>query len=199
MAYAKGGRTQYPFAGEGTAIDSANDEVSLDGLPTDKAKRAITDWLREKGLGRAEVQYKIRDWLFSRQRYWGEPFPILHDPDGLILGLAASELPVELPEITDFSPRSTDPGDTSPPQPHLARAPESWRYVDRDGRRFGRELNTMPQWAGSCWYYLRFIDPGNEQRLVNEKAERYWMGSKGVDLYVGGAEQIGRASCRERV
>ena len=188
LAYAEGGRTHYPFAGAGTAIDSANDQVSLNGLPTDKAKRAITDWLRKKGLGRAEVQYKLRDWLFSRQRYWGEPFPILHDPDGRTIGLGVSELPVELPEITDFSPQSTDPGDMSPPRPPLARAPESWRYVERDGRRFRRELNTMPQWAGSCWYYLRFIDPGNQQRLVNEQAERYWMGDKGVDLYVGGAE-----------
>jgi leucyl-tRNA synthetase len=175
------------FEGEGAAVDSANGEVSLDGLPTAQAKSRITAWLESRGLGRREVQYKLRDWLFSRQRYWGEPFPVLHGPGGEIAEVDETDLPVELPEMDDFSPQtSDDPG--AAPRPPLARAPESWRIVTRGGTRFERELNTMPQWAGSCWYYLRFIDPGNDERLVGREAERYWMGERGVDLYVGGVE-----------
>ncbi len=184
------------FEGEGTCVNSANDEVSLNSLTTAEAKHAITQWLDMKGLGKTQVQYKLRDWLFSRQRYWGEPFPILHGPDGEIVALDEAELPVELPEMEDFAPcASEDPNE--PVQTPLSRAPDSWKAVDRDGKRYTRELNTMPQWAGSCWYYLRFIDPANSERFVGREAEQYWMVSDkkdghphagGVDLYVGGAE-----------
>jgi len=208
------------FVGVGDACNSANEEVSLDGRPTDEAKRVVTEWLERKGLGRRDVQYKLRDWVFSRQRYWGEPFPILHELDeggdrtGRIVGVPEEELPVELPEMDDFSPEASEDPD-QPPRPPLGRAPEAWRIVEREGVRYERELNTMPQWAGSCWYYLRFIDPGNDERFVDAEKERYWMtpggagGSgrpggggassrpggrwldpspQGVDLYVGGVE-----------
>ncbi|MHC5002092.1 MAG: leucine--tRNA ligase [Planctomycetota bacterium] len=187
LAVEADGRSEVPFAGEGTAVSSTNDEVSLDGADTPEAKRRIIAWLEGRGFGAARVQYKLRDWLFSRQRYWGEPFPILHDRDGRTIAVDESELPVTLPEMEDFTPEaSTDP-DTAP-RPPLSRAPESWRVVERDGKRYERELNTMPQWAGSCWYYLRFIDPGNDDTLVGHDAESYWMGEKGIDLYVGGVE-----------
>ena len=175
------------FGGHGVGVNSHNDQVSLDGLPTSEAKAAITAWLEAQGLGRHQVQYKLRDWLFSRQRYWGEPFPILHGEDGSIVGVAAKELPVELPPMEDFSPpRSDDPN--VPPEPSLSRAATSWLNVEQDGVRYRRELNTMPQWAGSCWYYLRFIDPHNNEAMVDPRKEQYWMGGGGVDLYVGGAE-----------
>ncbi len=176
-----------PFSGWGTSVNSANDEVSLDGLPSDEAKRIITEWLESTGRGCREVQYKLRDWLFSRQRYWGEPFPMLHAPDGRTVAVDESELPVVLPEMEDFTPEASDDPE-APPRPPLARAPESWRIVQRDGVRYERELNTMPQWAGSCWYYLRFIDPRNDEQLVGHDAERYWMAGGGVDFYVGGVE-----------
>ncbi|MHC4108376.1 MAG: class I tRNA ligase family protein, partial [Planctomycetota bacterium] len=188
LAYEEGGKRYYPFAGEGTSINSANDEVSISGLPSAEAIRTINRWLEAKGVGHAEVQYKLRDWLFSRQRYWGEPFPIVHAPDGHALALDESELPVELPEMADFTPEASDPQDMSPPRPPLARAPDDWKVIERGGMRCERELNTMPQWAGSCWYYLRFIDPHNHDRLVGAEAERYWMGDRGIDLYVGGVE-----------
>ncbi|MCE9590202.1 MAG: leucine--tRNA ligase [Planctomycetes bacterium] len=174
------------FCQEGVAVDSANESISLDGRPTAEAKALITRWLEENGLGRGMVQYKLRDWLFSRQRYWGEPFPVLHAPDGRVVALDESELPVRLPEMADFSPTASD-DPAAPPQPPLARAPDAWKYVTRSGTRYARELNTMPQWAGSCWYYLRFIDPKNGKRFVSAEAERYWM-KGGIDLYVGGAE-----------
>jgi leucyl-tRNA synthetase len=184
------------FTGNGVGVNSANAEVSLNGLPTDEAKATIIRWLVSKGLGRGTVQYKLRDWLFSRQRYWGEPFPILHGPDGEIRAVPESELPVELPAMEDFSPQASD-DPNAPPAPPLSRAPGSWKNVVIDGVVYTRELNTMPQWAGSCWYYLRFLDPHNSQRFVGTEAERYWMLSKrkngehhagGIDLYVGGAE-----------
>ncbi len=200
----------HAFTGDGVSMHSANAEVALDGLPTPQAKQRITDWLASKGLGRGRVQYKLRDWLFSRQRYWGEPFPILHELDdagrrtGRIVALDAGELPVTLPEMDDFSPIASD-DPAAPPRPPLAKAPAHWRVVERDGVRYERELNTMPQWAGSCWYYLRFADPRNDQSLVRPDAERYWMNPSGqsdrhpstsqinqapmgVDLYVGGVE-----------
>jgi len=130
------------------------------------------------------VNYKLRDWLFSRQRFWGEPFPILHEldtaghPTGAIRAVPEAELPVNLPHLTDFKP-----GDT--PDPPLSRAPADWLYVERDGSRYKRETNTMPQWAGSCWYYLRFLDPGNDARFLDPAIEQAWMP---VDLYIGGAE-----------
>jgi leucyl-tRNA synthetase len=117
------------------------------------------------------VSYKLRDWLFSRQRYWGEPFPILHGPDGRIRAVDEDELPVLLPEMEEFRP-VVDDDPKVPPRPSLARAPESWRIVEKDGVRWKRELNTMPQWAGSCWYYLRFIDP-ESARLAGAEKERY--------------------------
>ncbi len=212
QAYLTGaGAFNRAYTGVGRNVNSANDEISLDGQTTDEAKANITSWLHRKALGEPRTQYKLRDWLFSRQRYWGEPFPILHGPDGEIVALDESELPVELPEMADFAPEPSDDPD-APPRPPLARAPESWRFVERDGVKYERELNTMPQWAGSCWYYLRFCDPHNSERFVGEKAEHYWMASAmpgeeqeedepparrnwldpapsgGVDLYVGGVE-----------
>jgi len=175
------------YTAPGVNVNSANEQISLNGMDTDAAKKKITDWLHDEGSGRAHVQYKLRDWLFSRQRYWGEPFPILHGPDGQIRAVDESELPVELPEMEDFSPASSDDPE-APPAPPLSRAPGSWKHVEIDGETWTRELNTMPQWAGSCWYYLRFTDPHNEERFAGEQAESYWMQPGGVDLYVGGAE-----------
>ena len=186
------------YTGEGPAINSANDEVSLDGLGVAAAKARIIDWLVKHGAGEARVTYKLRDWLFSRQRYWGEPFPIVYDADGAPRAVPDSMLPVELPEIDDFAPRSYDPDDaSSEPETPLSRAKE-WVEVELDlgeGRRtYRRETNTMPQWAGSCWYEIRYTDPTNTERFVDPACERYWMGPVepgdvgGVDLYVGGVE-----------
>ena len=175
------------FTGTGFGMNSANEDVSLDDVETSKAKVLITEWLEGQALGEYAVQYKLRDWLFSRQRYWGEPFPILHGPDGSIRSVDEADLPVTLPEMEDFKPQSSD-DPNEPPRPPLGRAPESWRFVTIDGVRFERELNTMPQWAGSCWYYLRFIDPHNSEHFVDSGKERYWMSPNGVDLYVGGVE-----------
>jgi leucyl-tRNA synthetase len=188
------------FTGEGEAINSANDEVSLNGLGIDQAKIIITEWLQQKGFGYAETQYKLRDWLFSRQRYWGEPFPIVHDADGVAHALPDRMLPLTLPEMTDFSPTRLDPTDaTSEPRPPLGRATE-WATVRLDlgdgEQTYTRELNVMPQWAGSCWYELRYLDPTNGGAFCDPANERYWMGKDparpgdpgGVDLYVGGVE-----------
>ena len=168
------------FAGFGTAIHSS----TYDGLPTADFKLRMTADLHSKGLGREAVNYKLRDWLFSRQRFWGEPFPILHElndagePTGFMVAVDASDLPVDLPELDDYKPHGR-------PEPPLGKAPQSWLYPIVHGRRYRRETNTMPQWAGSCWYYLRFIDPKNPTVLVDREKERAWMP---VDLYVGGAE-----------
>jgi leucyl-tRNA synthetase len=143
-------------------------------MPTDKAKTVITAWLTEEGFGKPRVSYKLRDWLFSRQRYWGEPFPLIHRPDGEVVRVSDAELPVTLPAIDDFNPSETG-------EPPLAKA-LSWVELP-DGSR--RETNTMPQWAGSCWYYLRFCDPRNSGAPWSKDAEDYWMP---VDLYIGGAE-----------
>ncbi|NND73267.1 MAG: leucine--tRNA ligase [Rhodothermales bacterium] len=175
------------YSGSGIAVNSFNDDVVLDGLSTTEAKNKIIEWLEDTGSGKAHVQYKLRDWLFSRQRYWGEPFPILHGPDGSIRTVPEADLPVALPPMEDFRPEASDDPD-APPRPPLSRAPRSWREIEIDGVVYKRELNTMPQWAGSCWYYLRFIDPGNEDALVSPEKESYWMGTDGVDLYVGGVE-----------
>ncbi len=163
------------FTGEGVAVNSG----LLDGLPTPEAKKRIIEWLEEQGKGEGAVSYKLRDWLFSRQRYWGEPFPLLHLEDGSVKLVPPSELPVELPELEDFQPS----GDFEPP---LARV-KSWvETTDSEtGEPARRDANTMPQWAGSCWYYLRFCDPHNDDELISPEADRYWMN---VDLYVGGAE-----------
>jgi len=153
----------------------------------------INQWLEVSGNGAPAVTTKLRDWLFSRQRYWGEPFPIVYDDDDLPVALPESMLPVTLPDMNDFEPRILAEDDPAPPEPPLARA-EEWVYVMLDlgdGERvYRRETNTMPQWAGSCWYYLRYLDPTNENTFVDPAVEQYWMGggSGGVDLYVGGAE-----------
>jgi leucyl-tRNA synthetase len=171
------------FTDEGAGMQSANMEISLNGLATPQAKKKITEWLAKTGIGRAAIKYKLRDWLFSRQRYWGEPIPILHEldadgkPAGLTKAITPEELPVVLPEMEDFKP-------TGRPGGPLEKA-EAWINVSKDGKNYRRETNTMPQWAGSCWYYLRFCDPKNKQRPWNAEMEKYWMP---VDLYVGGAE-----------
>ncbi len=180
------------FTGEGVSVNSPGsgeadvpgDVCQLDGLSTPQAKAKIIQWLEDGGVGRAAVNYKIRDWIFSRQKYWGEPFPVLHADDGETIAVGDHELPVELPAMEDFRPTPASGDAQTLPEPPLGRAKE-WVNVERDGRRFRRDLNTMPQWAGSCWYYLRFIDPHNTQRFCDREAERYWMP---IDLYVGGAE-----------
>ncbi len=181
------------FVGEGASINSParkesavllQDVCDLNGLLTPEAQAKINAWLERKGLGRAAVNYKLRDWVFSRQKYWGEPFPVLHGEDGETIGLTDDELPVKLPEVKDFKPTQAAEDAETLPEPPLGRAKE-WLFVERDGRRYRHDVNTMPQWAGSCWYYLRFIDPHNTGRFCDAKAEQYWMP---VDLYVGGAE-----------
>ena len=195
------------YGGEGPAINSANDEVDLDGLGVTEAKERIIEWLHQHDLGAGTVSYRLRDWLFSRQRYWGEPFPIVFDEAGTAHALPESMLPLELPDVPDYSPKTFDPEDAdSQPEPPLSRASE-WVHVDLDlgdgPRAYRRETNTMPNWAGSCWYYLRYLDPVNHDVLVDPDNESYWMGPQatpvagaphgtrdpgGVDLYVGGVE-----------
>ncbi|MBW8041148.1 MAG: leucine--tRNA ligase [Planctomycetes bacterium] len=165
---------QLCFVGDGRAINSGQ----FDGLTTTEFKEQITNWLVEKGLGQGSVNYKLRDWLFSRQRYWGEPFPILHTGDGGLVGLTEEDLPLELPIVENYKPAGTG---ESP----LANI-DNWINVElADGSKARRETNTMPQWAGSCWYYLRYLDPENNSRGWDPEKEKYWMP---VDLYIGGAE-----------
>ncbi|WBB94987.1 leucine--tRNA ligase [Solwaraspora sp. WMMA2080] len=188
------------YTGDGPAMNSD----FLNGLGVTEAKERIIAWLEAGGHGRGAVTYRLRDWLFSRQRYWGEPFPIVYDETGLPIPLPEEMLPLELPEIDDFSPRTFDPDDAaSDPETPLSRAAD-WVEVELDltgvpgapaGRRsYRRETNTMPQWAGSCWYELRYADPANADAFVDPANERYWMGPAsatdcgGVDLYVGGVE-----------
>jgi leucyl-tRNA synthetase len=169
------GESPIGFVGEGIAINSP----VIDGLPSAQAIRKITEWLEHHHAGKGAINYKLRDWLFSRQRYWGEPFPIIWE-NGKHKALDESELPVVPPPLDHYKPIGTG-------EPPLARAKEWVRYSDKALR----ETNTMPQWAGSCWYYVRFCDPHNDKRFVGEGAERYWMGGNkpgGVDLYVGGTE-----------
>jgi leucyl-tRNA synthetase len=185
--------TDEAYTGPGRNVNSANDEVSLDGRATDDAKATIIAWIEQRGLGRSRVNYKLRDWLFSRQRYWGEPFPIVYDEHGDHYPVAAAHLPVRLPEMSDYHPVESDE-----PTPLLGNATD---WIETTAGAAGvdaadlpadapvrRELNTMPGWAGSCWYYLRFCDPGNGTRFVSREAEQYWLGPNGVDLYIGGAE-----------
>jgi leucyl-tRNA synthetase len=166
------------WTSDGKYICSSNDEFSLNGLSKKEGIAKITEWLEKKQIGKATTNYKIRDWLFSRQRYWGEPFPIIHWEDGEISLVDESEYPVLLPELTDYKPGD---GGVSP----LAAAAEWFNVTDKNGRKGKRELNTMPQWAGSCWYYLRYIDPKNNSAFLAADLEKFWMP---VDLYVGGAE-----------
>ncbi|MDQ1468079.1 MAG: leucyl-tRNA synthetase, partial [Actinomycetota bacterium] len=186
------------YVGDGVAMASTNSQVSLDGLATPEAKKRIGEWLERTGFGAPTITYKLRDWLFSRQRYWGEPFPIVYGADDRPLAVPDSMLPVELPDVVDFEPRVSDDPDALP-EPPLSRA-EQWVVVELDlgdgPRIYRRETNTMPQWAGSCWYYLRYLDPTNEDAMVDPQVERYWAtGTSGdgpaagiVDLYVGGVE-----------
>ncbi|MDV3223044.1 leucine--tRNA ligase [Intrasporangium sp.] len=200
-----------PFLGDGPAINSSNDLVALDGLMVDEAKERVIAVLEEAGLGEGTITYRMRDWLFSRQRYWGEPFPIMYDEDGTAHPVPDDELPLMLPDVPDYSPKTFDPDDAqSNPEPPLSRVPE-WVNVELDlgdgrgVRRFTRDTNTMPNWAGSCWYYLRYLDPANAEAMVDPENERYWMARQaapvagapegtvdpgGVDLYVGGVEHV---------
>ncbi len=166
---------------DGTAVNSGE----YDGLSTAEFKAKIAEDLSHGGLGVTAVNYKLRDWLFSRQHFWGEPFPILHELDdqgnktGRVRAISPEDLPVDLPENMEFD------AEHASPEPPLDRAPEEWLYVTIDGKRYKRETNSMPQWAGSCWYYLRYLDPKNDQALIDPEIEKAWMP---VDLYVGGAE-----------
>ncbi len=178
-----GSNDELPYTGGGTMVNSG----AYSGLSSTEGGGTVTADLGARGRGNPSVQYKLRDWLFSRQRYWGEPFPILHGPNGEIEPVAEADLPVSLPPIDDFSPRSYEDADIAP-QPPLSRAPDDWKMVERNGVVYTRELNTMPQWAGSCWYFLRYLDPENSDVFCDPEAERYWMQPNGVDLYVGGAE-----------
>ncbi|MEV4498835.1 leucine--tRNA ligase [Micromonospora arborensis] len=188
------------YTGDGPAINSAAPERGLDlnGLGVADAKAAIIAWLEANGHGTGAVTYRLRDWLFSRQRYWGEPFPIVYDETGAAIALPEEMLPVELPEVDDFSPKTFDADDAdSNPETPLSRRSD-WVEVELDlgdgPKRYTRETNVMPQWAGSCWYELRYLDPTNSERFVDAENERYWMGPRGdgdcggTDLYVGGAE-----------
>ena len=201
------------FVGEGTYVNSRNDSESVgdNALVLDSidemvvAKRRTTEWLETRGVGRSAVTYKLRDWLFSRQRYWGEPFPIVYDADDMPVGVPDALLPVQLPELSDFKPQALDPNDeVTDPIPPLARRAD-WVHVEMaiidpitgesvPRASVRREINVMPQWAGSCWYELRYLDPTNSTAFVDKDVERYWMGpiepghTGGVDLYVGGVE-----------
>ncbi len=174
--------TEAAFTDYGYNVDSFNDEVSLDGLPTQEAKDKIIAWLEENGIGESKVQFRLRDWLFSRQRYWGEPVPIMYFDDGTKRSLDDDELPLILPEVENYNPAGTG---ESP----LATV-ESWvDFIDKKTGKHARlETNTMPQWGGSCWYYLRYLDPKNSDTFCDFTKQEYWIGDSGVDLYVGGAE-----------
>ncbi|MBN2592926.1 MAG: leucine--tRNA ligase [Sedimentisphaerales bacterium] len=162
------------FIGDGRAINSGR----FDGLSTPEFKEKITIWLEEQNLGKKAINYKLRDWLFSRQRYWGEPFPILHTEDRRVIALSEQDLPLELPLVDNYKPAGTG-------EPPLANADDWINVTLADGTKAKRETNTMPQWAGSCWYYLRYLDPDNDRQGWAAEKEKYWMP---VDLYIGGAE-----------
>ena len=187
------------FVGDGEYINSTNDSVRLNGLTSIvDAKSRMNAWLAQHNLGEPTTTYRLRDWLFSRQRYWGEPFPIVYDEDGRAYAVPTQALPVLLPELADFKPTALSPDDaTSDPVPPLARVTD-WTRVTLDlgdgPREYRREVNVMPQWAGSCWYEMRYLDPTNSEVFIDHEVERYWMGPEheghtgGVDLYVGGVE-----------
>ncbi len=190
------------FTGDGPAINSANDTVDLNGMGVADAKKTIIAWLEDRGAGEGTVQYKLRDWLFARQRYWGEPFPIVYDENNLPIALPEDQLPVVLPEVDDYSPKTFDPDDAdSEPSPPLSRA-KDWVEVTLDlgdgPKKYRRDTNVMPQWAGSCWYQLRYVDPASQDVFCAPENEAYWLGPRpaehgvddpgGVDLYVGGVE-----------
>ena len=192
------------FVGDGVYINSTSTAFGIDGISSvEEGKQVVTDWLVANGVGEKTVTYKLRDWLFSRQRYWGEPFPIVYDESDRPIALPDAMLPVLLPELEDFKPQALDPDDdVTDPIPPLARS-AAWRNVTLDlgdgPKSYRREINVMPQWAGSCWYELRYLDPTNDAALVDPAVEKYWMGpadggdgrtghTGGVDLYVGGVE-----------
>ncbi|MFF2450863.1 leucine--tRNA ligase [Isoptericola sp. NPDC058082] len=196
------------YTGDGVAVNSSNDEISLDGLGVAEAKEKITAWLSARGVGEGTTTYRLRDWLFSRQRYWGEPFPILWDSNDRPVAIPADMLPVDLPDVPDYAPRTFEPDDAdSSPEAPLGRNDE-WVHVTLDlgdgPKTYRRDTNTMPNWAGSCWYYLRYLDPTDSTdgpakgtAVVDPELESYWMGPRhnatsgpagGVDLYVGGVE-----------
>ncbi len=189
------------WTGDGLVVGSSNDDLDLNGMDVPSAKAAMSAWLESKGVGTGTVTYRLRDWLFSRQRYWGEPFPIVYDEHDMPLALPVDLLPVELPEVPDYAPRTFDADDVhSMPEPPLGRN-DDWVNVTLDlgdgPRTYRRDTNTMPNWAGSCWYYLNYLEPGRRDVVVDPELERYWMGpghnesvgaSGGVDLYVGGVE-----------
>lgn len=195
----KGGNIEVePFTESGVAVNSSNGDLDINGLDKAAAIEKTIAWLTEKGLGEEKIQYKLRDWLFARQRYWGEPFPVVYDEDGIAHALPENMLPIELPEVEDYKPVSFDPEDAdSEPQPPLAKATE-WVEVELDlgdgPRKYKRDTNVMPQWAGSSWYQLRYIDPVNDDKFCDIENECYWTGPQsendcgGVDLYVGGVE-----------
>jgi leucyl-tRNA synthetase len=175
VVQAPAGQESIGFVGDGVSVNSG----LITGLPTPEAKKKITAWLEERGRGKATVNYKLRDWLFSRQRYWGEPIPVVHCDKCDVVPLPETALPLTLPEMKDYTPPASG-------EPPLAKATEWLKTTcPQCGGPATRETNTMPQWAGSCWYYLRFIDPKNPQAFVAKDKEKYWMP---VDLYVGGAE-----------
>lgn len=195
---AGGNISEAAYAGDGVLVNSGY----LDGLDVATAKQTITARLESEGRGWARIEYRLRDWLFARQRYWGEPFPIVYDSDGRPHALDESALPVELPDVADYSPVLFDPDDAdSEPSPPLAKATE-WVHVELDLgdglQPYSRDTNVMPQWAASSWYELRYTDPHNSERFCAKENEAYWMGPRpaehgpqdpgGVDLYVGGAE-----------
>ena len=192
------------FVGDGAYINSSSASLSLNGLvEVHEGVKVMNAWLEENDCGLATVNFKLRDWLFSRQRYWGEPFPIVYDEDDQPVSLPDSMLPVLLPQLEDFKPQALDPNDdVTDPIPPLARSTQ-WREVVLDlgdgPKKYRREINVMPQWAGSCWYELRYLDPTNKEFFVDPAVEKYWMGpadggdgktghTGGVDLYVGGVE-----------
>ena len=214
----KGEQEDGCFSGNGIAINSESAIIAISGLETEEAKETIIAWLNNSGIGSAMVNYRLRDWLFSRQRYWGEPFPIVFDSDGQHYAVGEDALPVELPNLKDYTPAESED-----PQPLLAKATD---WVTTTAGEAGvdpkllppdtvvtRETNTMPGWAGSCWYEIRFCSPHDSNRFVDADAEKYWMGN-GIDLYIGGAEHavlhllyarfwhkllydLGEVSCRE--
>ena len=186
------------WTGDGVLMNSANDSIDLNGKNKKEAIAAMVQGLEQTGHGHAATTYRLRDWLFSRQRYWGEPFPVVYSKDGRVHALPEDMLPVTLPELDDFNPRVFDPNDSkSEPEPPLGRA-RDWLSVELDlgeGKQtYYRDSNTMPNWAGSCWYEIRYTDPNNDGQFVDPMNEAYWMGprsdgaSGGTDLYVGGVE-----------
>ncbi len=167
------------YTENGVNVNSANDEISINNLPTNEAKEKIIQWLEDRKIGKRMINYKLRDWLFSRQRYWGEPFPLVYMEDGTAKALPESELPIILPEVESYKPSGTGESPLG--------TIDSWlNHTDpATGKKCRRETHTMPQWAGSCWYYLRYLDPKNDKEFISKEKEKYWMP---VDLYVGGAE-----------